>query len=86
MAVHTYTIGVKSKFGLFYKKYQVVGHEEIMAGGITRLLLNEGNGSVTLIPDVAKMYVKIYPDFKVASDFARKQKEQETNADQLPGL
>lgn len=70
-----YTIGIKRRFGLFFKKYKVWGHENQQIGDKVRLSLRLDDGSVLAIPDIGKKFVKVYPDYSAAIETQRKLKE-----------
>ena len=64
-----YTVGIRPAFWPFYKKYAVVGHTTNAQGG---LILNCLGGSVIVVPEVTKKYLKIFPDKIVADDYIRR--------------
>lgn len=70
-----YTIGIKRRFGIFFKKYKVWGHENQQLVDTVRLSLRLADGSVLAIPDIAKKWVKVYPDYIAAMEVQKKIKE-----------
>ncbi len=65
-AAIAYTVGVKRRFGLFYKKYSVWGHQNVDFGGSTGLFLRLSDSSTLTIPDIHKKLVKVYSDYSAA--------------------
>ncbi len=75
MDAAAYTIGIKRRFGLFFRKYKVWGHENQAVGNGVRLSLRLSDGSVLAVPDIDKKWVKVYPDYSAAIEAQRKMKE-----------
>lgn len=74
-----YHVGIGRRFGLGFRKYQVVGHENEQVGDVVRWVLRCADGSLVCIPDVGRKRVKVYPDFVRAQDAQRKLKEQSSD-------
>lgn len=73
----TYTVGVRSPFWPFFKKYVVVGHAfNSELSGAIRLALNLPDGSAIMVPEADKKYFKVFPDFHVRNEYAKKLKDE----------
>ena len=81
----TYTVGIRSAYWPFYKKYTVVGHSmNLDIPGSTRLALSLPDGSAIMVPDADKKYFKVFSDFLVRNKYAASLKEQQHNAPEIP--
>lgn len=75
MSTLTYTVGVKGGFWPLYKRFTVVGHavnNEIP--GSPRLALSLPCGSAIIIPEFDRKYFKLYPDYHVRNEYAKRLK------------
>jgi hypothetical protein len=75
MDAAAYTIGIKGRFQIFFKKFKVWGHENQTVGNSVRLSLRLSDGSVLAVPEIEKKWVKVYPDYSAAIEAQRKIKE-----------
>lgn len=77
----TYTIGVKRRWFWFYRRYRVVGHRNEELCGSCRLVLTLPSGSVIVIPEITKKFVKVFPDYISAERNLKKLKEEKQHAE-----
>lgn len=63
MLEFSYTIGIKRRFLPFYRKFRVFGHKNETVGQDVRLVMTMVDGSTLAVPDIAKRFLRVYPDY-----------------------